>query len=281
MIIKVIQLKSYNAISNVVNYIASDDGRIKDHHEQGIFHNLNRTDQRSIATQLQTNFANHASNRIKNKAKHVILSVNPIDRDKVTMEIMDDLSRHYIETAFPKAIVFGCHHMKQDHRHSHLIISGNELMSKTSTRQTKGQLRAVQQEMILYMQEHHPELTIGIDMSNYGKRLHSEKAYYKQKRNPLLTLTKDELAMTVQRLFRLSGNTKEFKQQLEEMGLRTYDHGGKLMGVYFGEDEKKMRFSRLRIGKEQFEQLDIQNDRLKQLEQLREDNDDREMDIER
>ncbi|MBI1289495.1 MAG: relaxase/mobilization nuclease domain-containing protein [Flavobacteriales bacterium] len=280
MIIKVLPIRSYNAIQNVVNYIAIDKGRITDHRTQGIFHNLYSTELRDISMQLQSNFADHARTRKnRTKARHVILSINPLDREKVNMEIMDDLVKEYIDKAFPNAISFGTHHVDQEHFHTHLIVSGNELMSKTSTRQTKTQLREVHMHMLRYMSERYPELSIGIDTENYGKKLHSEKAYYKEKRNPDLQLTRDELSESVKEIFRLSESSKDFRQRLESNGLRTYDHKGQLQGVLWENEGKKMRFSRLGIEKQLMEELDKQNERLNELEQLREDNDnERELD---
>ena len=273
MIIKVLPIRSYNAIQNVVNYIATDKGRIHDHHAQGIFHNLYSTGLREISVQLQTNFADHARNRNRTKARHVILSVNPIDRNKVNMDIMDDLINEYINKAFPKAIAFGTHHVNEKHFHTHLIVSGNELMSRTSTRQTKTELREVHMHMLRYMSERYPQLSIGIDKDNYGRKLHSEKAYYKEKRNPDLQLTRDELSERVKEIFRLSESSEDFRQRLESSDLRTYEHKGRLQGVLWEDEGKKMRFSRLGIEKHLMEELDKQNERLNELEQLREDHD--------
>jgi hypothetical protein len=194
----------------------------------------------------------------------------------MTHEIMDDLMREYL-TMFPRAMAYGMQHT-EDKWHGHLVISGNDLYSKTSTRQSKEQLYQTHVHMLEHMQENCPQLEIGIDLRNYGKRLHSEKAYYKEKRNPDLTLTRDELSKTVLGLFKLSENTKDFQHRLEDFGLKTYDHKGHLQGVHWGNENKKMRFSRLGISKELFQELNVQNDRLKELEQLRDDTDERSRD---
>lgn len=270
MIIKILPIKTYNAIANVVTYIATDKGRIEDHHRQGIFHNLIYTDLESITRQLQTNYADFARKRKDgNKARHVILSVNPLDRDKMTVEIMDDLVHTYIQKAFPNALAFGTHHQSEQHWHSHLIVSANELMSKEATRLSKEQLRMVHLEMLQHMREHHPSLTIGIDEKAWGKKEFSERAYYKQKRNPELKLTREELSERVQDTFRLSENSDQFYENLRKAGFSTYNHKDKVQGVLWDSEGKKMRFARLGISLSMHDDLNIQHKRLNQLVELR------------
>lgn len=270
MIIKIVGIKTYGAVANVVNYIATDKGDIEDHHTQGIFHNLNRTDLEGITLELQTNYADFAKKRRNgNKAVHVILSVNPLDCERMSMEIMDDLVHTYIQKTYPNAIAFGAHHRSKQHWHSHLVVSSNELMSKESTRLSKDTLREVHMEMLRYMREHHPSLTIGINEQAWGKREFSERAYYKQKRNPDLKLTREELTEHIQSIFRMSESSEQFYQNLQEQGFATYNHKEKVQGVLWGEEGKKMRFSRLGVTADTIERLDEQSDRLTELSELR------------
>jgi len=270
MIIKILSVKTYSAVANVVNYIASDKGRIEDHHRQGIFHNLTCTDLESITRQLQTNYADYARKRNDgNKARHVILSVNPLNRDKMTVEIMDDLVSTYIQKAFPNALVFGTHHQSEQHWHSHLVVSANELMSRESTRFSKFDLRNIHMDMLQHMRDHHPSLTIGINEQSWGRRDFSERAYYKQKRNPDLKLTREELTERVQGIFRLSENSEHFYQNLRKVGFTTYNYQERVQGVIWGEEGKKMRFSRLGLKPEQMTELDVQYNRLLELGALR------------
>ncbi|MCF8278223.1 MAG: hypothetical protein K9J17_15960 [Flavobacteriales bacterium] len=270
MIIKILPVKTYNAVANVVAYIATDKGRIEDHHRQGIFHNLNRTDLDGITQELRTNYADFARKRKGgNKARHVILSVNPLDRDKMTVEIMDDLVHTYIQKTFPNAIVFGTHHQSEQHWHTHLVVSANELMSKEATRLSKEQLKTIHMEMLRYMREQHPSLTIGINEQAWGKKEFSERAYYKQKRNPELKLTREELTERVQGIFRISENSGHFYENLRKEGLTTYDLKGKVQGILWDSEGKKMRFARLGLDPMAVQELDAQSERLNQLDRIR------------
>lgn len=270
MIIKAIGIKTNTSVKNVLNYIATDKGRIENYLNQGVFHNLNSTDLEDICQEFITNYDDYARKRSDgNRALHIMLSVNPLDRDKMSIEIMDDIVNHYLKTAYPSALAFGTHHKSQSHWHSHLLVSANELMSDKGTRLSKQQLKEVHMKMIDFLREKYPELTIGIDTKNWGKKLHSEREYYHKKRNPGIKLTKDELSQKVQDIFRISSNSQEFYHNLQSEGFEMYNYKDRVQGVYWGEENKKMRFSRLGLDFKKIEELDVQSQRLDELDDIR------------
>jgi len=269
MIIKSISVKSVSlkVIAGILDYVASDKGLIQDQ-RHAVYHNLTTSQLDLMALDFQRNFKEFSSTKNRTPIRHIILAVNPKDRHLMTHAIMDNLMKEYLNHTFPEAIAFGMQHTS-DKWHGHLVVSGNLLMSKVSTRQSKAQLYQSHMHMLAYMREKYPQLTIGIDLDNYGRKMHSEKAYYKEKRNPQLVLTRTELSEKVQGLFRLSENTKNFKHRLEAFGLRTYEHKGRLQGVLWDVEGKKMRFSRLGIHERNLAELDVQSERLKELENFR------------
>ncbi len=273
MIIKHVPVKrGTGTVGRVINYVAKDKGRIEDYRNQGVFHNLLSTDLESIEKEFEQNYEEYAVKRSNgNKAIHCILSLNPLDRKHASISMMDDLVRTYLDRAFPKALAFATHHMEQEHWHSHVLVSANKVMSKEGTRLSKQDLKDIHQYMLDYMQQKYPQLTQGVDMASWGKRLKSEKAYYQRKRHPETTLTKDILAENVQRVFRASQSSKDFHQRLAEAGYRTYLHKGEVKGVFWQHEDaqKKMRFSRLGIDDNARSALDKQNVRLQELETLR------------
>lgn len=276
MIIKILPIKTLGGIARLAEYIAIDKGNIKDYRNQGVFHNVLSTSLKKIVWEFRNNYQIFARKRSNgNKAIHIILSMSPLDYDKMTVEKMDDIVQTYLEKAYPHALAFGSHHQHEKHFHSHIMVSPNELMSKTSTRLSKQDLRAIHLEMLGYIRENHPELSTDIDKENWGRKLHSEKAYYKEKRNPNLKLTRAELSEKVQELFRQSESSQQFFNLLKEQGYTTYNLKDKVQGVFWndGTSEKKMRFARLGIEKEKFLELDKQADRLKELEEIRFDQD--------
>lgn len=281
MIIKPIRIGSNSAkvIEGVLNYVGTDRNRIKTD-EHALYFNIHPNSREELAKEFKRNYDDFATPQNRTPIRHIIFSPNPASRPHMTHEIMDDLMREYLRQNFPNSMAYGQQHV-EGKWHGHIVLSGNDLCSQKSTRMSKKELHQAYFNLLKYMEEKYPQLEIGIDLENYGKRLHSEKEYYKRKRNPNLNLTRDELSKTVSGLFKLSENSKDFKKRLTDMGLKTYDYQGKLMGVFFGDDNRKMRFSRLGISKELFKELDKQDDRLKELEQLRDDNDEREVELDR
>lgn len=270
MIIKAIGVKTNTSVKNVLNYIASDKGRIENYLNQGVFHNLNNTDLEAISHEFIVNYDDYARKRSDgNRALHIMLSVSPLDRNKMSIEIMDDIVHQYLTTAYPSALAFGTHHKSQSHWHSHLLVSANELMSQKGTRLSKQRLKEVHMTMIEFLKEKYPELTIGIDTRNWGKKLHNEREYYQKKRNPGIKLTKDELSQKVQDIFRTSSNSQEFYHNLQSEGFETYNYNDRVQGVYWGGENKKMRFSRLGVEFKKIEELDVQSERLEEIEKVR------------
>lgn len=279
MIIKLLPVKNKTgAIGRVLEYIASDKGRITEYRNQGIFHNLLETNLPAIENEFEQNYKEYAVQRSNgNVAMHVVLSLSPIDRDKASIELMDDLVQTYIQRAFPNALAFAAHHKEQEHWHSHVLVSSNQVMRKEGTRLSKKDLKDIQQYMLDYMHEKYPRLQTDLDMDKWGQKLgKSNKAYHKEKRGKVLS--KDILTQQIQDVFRQSQSTQEFHQNLKSAGFNTYTYKGETKGIYWndGEKDKKMRFSRLGIKDMSQKALDIQHERLRELESLRDNTSDRE-----
>lgn len=277
MIIKIKGIKaSGSGLGSLIKYVATDKGAIKDYREQGVFQNLLQTDFDSIQNEFEQNYSQFAErkNARSNTAVHVILSLSPIDREHATLELMDELSQVVISKAYPNAIVFGTHHLSQQHWHSHLIVSANDFGEQKSTNLTKTQLREVHSHVLEHIQNHHKELSIGFEMDDWGHKLGlSNGEYHREKRGK--TLAKDTLKLEVQNLFRGSSNLKDFYYRLEQSGYKTYTHKDEIKGIYWDDNgtDKKMRFSRLGISNDLQQQLTEQEQRLQELEQLRTDMD--------
>ncbi|MGE0637684.1 MAG: hypothetical protein AB7P01_14660 [Bacteroidia bacterium] len=270
MIIKAIPVKTSGGVGSTVTYIAKDKQRIADYRNQGIFHNLSSTELNAIIQEFTDNYDQYAKKRSNgNRALHTILSVSPLDREIMSIAIMDSIVQHYLEIAYPRALAFGTHHLTENHFHCHLLISANEICSDKSTRLSKAELKSIHFEMLDFMREKHPELTIGIDEKNYGLKLHNEKEYFAEKRNGEVNLMKDLLAEKVQDLFRASESSEHFYQNLKAAGYATYEHQEKTFGITYGEVNSEMKFSRLGIDEEQLAALDKQNNRLLELESIR------------
>ncbi len=270
MIIKLIPVKRLSSLGSIIDYIATDKGHIEDYRKVGYFNNVREIELDKLTNEFKENYTQFGKKRSNgNIAMHVILSVSPLDRGRMNLATMDSIIREYLDKAYPNALAFGATHHTQNHWHAHLLVSANEVRSHKSTRLDKATLRSIHEHMLGYVRTQHKELATNIDLANWGKKNHSEREYYKRKRNPTITLTKDELAQKVQQLFRSAESSKDFYRKLAQAKLETYDHNGQPFGIRWGEENKKLRFARLGISQEQIQLLDKQNDRLNQLEIMR------------
>ena len=269
MIIKLIPIKTKARLATIINYIATDKGRIEDYKNQGVFHNVQSIQLEDLRKEFEYNYDEYAGKRRNgNIAMHIIQSVSPLDKDTMSLEMMDDITSTFLNKAYPNALAFGTHHKEQSHLHTHTIVSANEFMSKTSTRLSKEKLFETHKFMLDHIHEKYPELKTTIDISTWGKKLNNEKEYYMKKRNPNLKLTKEELQDKVQDIFRTCESSKQFFALLEFDGFKTYNYKDRVQGIYSGDDNKKMRFSRLGIEQEHIEAIDKQYERMLELKDM-------------
>lgn len=266
MIIKILAIKSKARLAGVIRYISTDKGRIKDYKPQSIFHNLLYTDILNIQKELEVNYNSYAKKRSNgNIALHIIQSFSPLDKGKMTPEIMFDLANALLKSGYEKALAFGVVHSQDNHLHNHFVVSGNEFMSEKSTRLSKSELYHLERSMLDYMKVNYPEFNITYDINNWGKKITNEKEYYQTKRNPEIRLSKEDLKVKVQNIFRSSESSIHFYEKLKEEGFNTYNYKDSPFGINYGTDGRKMRFSRLGIEVDQIKSLDKQFNRLQEL----------------
>lgn len=266
MIIKLIPIKTKTRLSAVVQYIATDKGRIQDHTKQGIFHNIKSRDLKNIQDEFENNYDEYASKRKNgNIALHGIVSHHPGESENIDVETMDDITNTLLQKAYPQALSFGTHHVSENHRHSHFIVSANALMSNTSTRLSRQRLFELHKEMLEFVKEKYPEIKTRIDISQWGRKLNNEKDYYMKKRNPDLKLSKEELKEKINEILSFCRSSKSFFAMLEFEGFKTYSRNDKVQGILFGEHEQKIRLSRLGIEQEHLDEMDKWNERLEEL----------------
>jgi len=266
VIIKLIPIKTKTRLSSVIQYIATDKGRIEDHKVQGVFHNVKSRELTDIQNEFEHNYNEYASKRSNgNMALHGIISLHPNESEKVDLETMDDITSTLLENAYPHALGFGTHHLSENHRHSHFIVSANDLMSKTSTRLSRQRLFEVHKGMIEYVKGKHPEIKVSIDISQWGRKLNNEKDYYMKKRNSDLILQKEALREKINEFLTYSRSSKEFYALLEFEGIKTYSRNDKVQGILFGENDQKIRLSRLGVEQEFLDLKDKLNERLEEI----------------
>lgn len=267
MIIKIVGIKTLHGLSNVAKYIASDKDRIDDYREGAVFHNLSSTELPRIVSEFQSNYSAFAKRRIgANIGLHVILSHSPIHSDKLNRDIMDDVVRTYLNRAYPRAMAFAEHHTTERHHHSHILVSSNELMTSKSTRLSKADLRSIYVDMLRYIEDQYPELSHTFDLENWGKKKHSEKVYFEQRREREKEIVRDTVSDRVRDLFRQSENSRDFFDRLQIEGLATQTERGANNEISIPDQS---RLDDIGISADTIDELDTQFERMHELEEIR------------
>lgn len=266
MIIKILPIKTKAKLGRIIKYIANDKDRIEDYKEVAIYHNLINYELGKIQKEFEHNYDAFARLRSNgNMALHIIQSFSPLDSDKLNSDIMMGMADALLGHSYKNALAFGVQHSKDNHRHNHFVVSGNEFMSDISTRLSRQELYSLQSNMLEYLRDNYPDLKISYNISDWGNKLNNEREYYQIKRNPNIKLSKEALKEKVQKLFRESESSQEFYSKLRQTGLNTYEYKNSTFGINYGEDGKRIRFSRLGIEREQIHLLDRQYTRLQEL----------------
>jgi len=267
MIIKIAGIKTLHGLSNVAKYIASDKDRIDDYREGAVFHNLSSTELPRIVSDFQSNYSAFAKKRIGgNTGLHIILSHSPIHADKMSREIMDDVVRTYLNRAYPRAMAFAEHHTTERHHHSHILVSSNELMTSKSTRLSKADLKSIHLEMLRYIEDQYPELSHTLDLENWGKKKHSEKEYFRQKREREKEIVRDTVSDRVRDMFRQSENSRDFFDRLAVEGLASQTERGANAEIPITDQS---RLDDIGISADTIDELDTQFERMQELEEIR------------
>lgn len=271
MIVKVIGRKGFSAIEKSIRYVCSDHGNIADHREVSLYHNCRDTDVEGLVTEFENHYDRYAVKRKgRNSLQHIILSYSPADREKMDLDMMDDLARTYIQQAIPHSKSFAVHHTSKDvgHLHTHIVCAANQYRDRKAVWFSKKELMENLRFMQQYQLGRYPELEQSqVNMKCYGQKLHSEPAYYKKKRNNI-ELEIERLEHVVKHLFRTSASSQDFLSKLNEKGLMTYQYRNKTNGVLLG-NGRKIRFNRLGVSRSDIKSLDKQDRRLKELEKIR------------
>ena len=165
MIIKILGVKnkSHGAVGRVLNYIREDKGRINISDGQSMYHNLMYTKLDLVAKEFEDNYQNFANVRSNgNICIHVVISHSPLNNDKLTQEMMDEIVQEFLQHNYPDTLAYANHHYSEQNLHSHILIGANNIRSNDSTRLSKTQLRDMHEHMREFVHERYPELNEGI-----------------------------------------------------------------------------------------------------------------------
>lgn len=139
---------------------------------QAVLHNLRSAF--DYLPQIEAEFlenARHIRNQPKNGVVlyHEIIAIAEADREKVTEEMLIDLTREYLQRRAPNALAYAKAQFNTESPHVHILISGNQIESGKKLRLERKEFEQIKRELERYQIEKYPQLSHSIV---YGKQRH-------------------------------------------------------------------------------------------------------------
>lgn len=252
MIVKSASRKD-NSFDQLIDYLFKEeqDGHV---HEHGFtfLHNIYGNDlgAEEIARKFKENdqYRKKRSNGVS--AYHEILSFSPEDQESLTRDVMEDITREYIQRRAPDALVVAKSEFEKDHIHIHIAISGNNFGEKQVTRMSKAEFKQLKEDMEQYQEKHYPFLKSYVrsrDAEKYkDKNIERKGQKEKQMEDRGVKLTKkQQREKEVLDCFDAHDDLYEFVVDLKKKGYRTYGRNGRVEGIYVNGGKQRRRFSSL------------------------------------
>ncbi|MBS1683998.1 MAG: relaxase/mobilization nuclease domain-containing protein [Bacteroidetes bacterium] len=259
MIVKTIGAKGAGSYGRLIDYILRDEAALRD--KDGavvtIQHNVFGSP-REMEAQFKMNNDQRLHHRANNNALvHAILAISHEDKENVTPEMLQRLSRDFINMIDPDSLAFGALHM-DGNPHAHILIGGSNLLGE-STRVSRERFQEIKQELQEVQMREYPELADSVVEHGGGHMAQSDAEY--QIRREGRVSRKEELKEMLAVSYDLAHSRKEFFDLLAEDNLKVYERGGAVKGI---EDESRnYRFQTLGID---MAELDKREERLSELE---------------
>lgn len=174
MVIKSMSRKTWS-FRQLLRYINEPEQKGR----RAILHNLRSTF--DYLPQIEAEFlenARHIRNQPKNGVVlyHEIIAIAEADREKVTEEMLVDLTREYLRRRAPNALAYAKAQFNTDSPHVHILISGNQIESAKKLRLERKQFDQIKREMEVYQVEKYPLLAHSIVYGKQRQKTHNRPA---------------------------------------------------------------------------------------------------------
>lgn len=262
--------KSSSAFKGLLNYILRDGAAMKN--KEGIPYMVKHNISGNSIAQFEKVFRENEANRKyrykgSNVCYHVILSFSPEDTDKLTLEMLEDLTRKFFELRAEYGMGVAAYHEDRNHRHIHCILGNTKVISGESLRMSRKEFQQVKEKLQEYQQLKYPELVSVPDHNKRNENQISNEEFQLKARTEKAS-RKDELREYLHKAFEESMNREEFQMNLKSQGLNLYERGGQIAGIDDG--NRHYRLGTLGIYEENMQELSARNDRMEILESIRE-----------
>lgn len=255
-----------------------------------IYHNIIGYAKEDAIQAFKENYQHKKKRKNGISMHHEILSFHK--DDNVTQKAIEDLSQKYIDIRAKNALVYGAVHTDKNHVHCHLIISANEVGSSKSIRLNNKQFKEVRIQLEAYQQKQYPELHRSIvylgreherNRKEQDTNSRDQKYVELQKRleaeannqNTRKKVTdKEKVYVYLHQAMQRAKSLDEFYQLVEKQGLTIYERKNKKIGVTL--KGRNYRFTTA-LGKEKWNDYLKEIERLKRLQTVREQQNQKEL----
>lgn len=256
----------------LVRYLDQVDKNVDHQNNWSFFQNLNAYRRKEIVEQFEKNFTFKRSRKSSIALHHIIISFHELDAEKVTTEMLRDISNKFMELWGDGMAYFRVHTDGRPHLHG--IVSTNAFMSDISLRKSRAEFKAIKLQLEEYCRIKYPDLVHSfIDHSGNSKDFEKLKPLTEQElrmkerlgRKPTKKeLLKDEL----QTYLKEANSMSEFYDLLEQNGFTLYKQRGIIRGV-INQAGVKFRFTTIGLSKDMI--LEIRSEYEKRLANMEED----------
>lgn len=258
MIIKMLRCKQRSDIGRLVDYVLSDKERITDIKDTFfIAHNMYAQDQEGFKKAFYENDAFRKKRKNGVVIYYEVLSFSA--KDKISLDMLEDITQKYIDFRANDAVVFAKPHIEEGHVHVHILISGTACCSSKVMRLDNKKFAQIRKSIEEYQLKKYPHLRHSIVHINKKERNRSQERTAKNTRKERgvqtkkrvgahKKLDKEKLQKAIFQMLEYSKTKDDFMQFLKQEKLELYLYREKLAGVIY--KNRKYRFSTLGIPKE-------------------------------
>lgn len=246
MIIKCLTSKTPRYFQ-ILEYLNKNEGKIYNNQNQTFIYKQNLYGLTN--KQISREFMNNEKNRIYKKSNNIkfyqdIIAFSDLDKNKLSIPIIEDLTKEYIRQRSPYLQAYAIAHFNGDSHHVHIISSPIEVGTGLNLRLSKKEFADLKLHMQKYQQERYPELSNSI--VRHGLNEGKTNTIEMKNNNHKIETTLEKLKYEVNQCYINGNGQQHFLELLKQKGLKTYQRDGFIVGIVH--NFKKYRFTKLLPG---------------------------------
>lgn len=217
-----------------------------------LLHNLGEVmDPDQIRREFQANAHLLPARKNGNILFHEVLSFSAADQEALTPNVLEALTRHYLEIRAPYALGYARAHFDSGNPHVHIVLSANNFASSRRLRLPKARFLHIQTELERYQQELFPQLEHSIAQQPRHQGPEKRAEQERRRRGPPAPSRKEKLRTLLTAELERASDSEDFYRRILGRGLKLYRRG-RSVGVA-EKDGRKYRLKTLDLS-ESFDQ---------------------------